>query len=63
MTCFTLYYFIPYEKIGKGVAAIGALWSTILGEIAKQIFGYYITNVATLRHIYGTYVFIVIVAF
>jgi len=60
---FTMHYFIPYEKVGKRVAAIGALWSTLLWEIAKQAFGYYITNVASLKNIYGTYVLIVIVAF
>ncbi|MBU8933698.1 MAG: YihY/virulence factor BrkB family protein [candidate division Zixibacteria bacterium] len=60
---FVLYYLIPYEKLQKRVVALSALWAAVLWEIAKQAFGYYITHAATLTAIYGTYVFLVVVAF
>ncbi len=58
-----LYYLIPYEKLNKRVVLYSGLWATILWEIARQAFGYYITHVASLKAIYGTYVFLVVVAF
>ncbi|MFQ6009032.1 MAG: YihY/virulence factor BrkB family protein [Candidatus Zixiibacteriota bacterium] len=60
---FTLYYLIPYEKLGKKVMAISALSATILWEVAKQAFGFYITNFATLKRFYGTYVLLIVIAF
>ena len=60
---FTLYYLVPYGRIGAGATVLSALCATVLWEIAKQIFGYYITNVATMKRIYGTYVLVIVVAF
>ncbi len=59
----TLYHLVPYGRLGRKVTALSALWATVLWEIAKQMFGYYITNVATLKRVYGAYVFIIVVAF
>jgi membrane protein len=58
-----IYYLIPYERLGIGVVIVSAFWATLLWEIAKQAFGYYVTNVATIGRIYGAYVMIVVVAF
>ncbi len=60
---FTLYYLIPYVKMSKRVTAVSAAVATILWEIAKQLFGYYITNFASLKKVYGTYVLLVVVIF
>ena len=60
---FIVYYLIPYIKLSKRVTAISALWAAILWEIAKQAFGLYINNFASLGKIYGTYVLIVVVVF
>jgi len=60
---FTLYYLIPYGKLGKKVTAVSALSATLLWEIAKQAFGFYITNFASLKRFYGTYVLMIVVAF
>ncbi len=60
---FVIYYFVPYKRIGFKTAALSALWASILWEIAKQLFGYYITHFATLGKIYGAYIFIVVVGF
>lgn len=60
---FSLYSFIPYAKLGRKVPALSALWAAILWEVAKRLFGYYLSNMATLDKIYGTYALIVVVAF
>lgn len=60
---YVLYTFIPYERVGKRVAAVSALSGAVLWEIAKQLFGYYITQVGTLGRVYGSYVLIVVIAF
>jgi len=60
---YTLYYLIPYDKLSKKATALSAVFSTVLWELAKQAFGYYITNFASLKRVYGTYVLIVVVAF
>jgi len=58
-----IYKFIPTKKIRKRSAAFGAIWAALLWEGAKQLFGYYIRNFPTLGMIYGTYIFVVVVAF
>jgi len=58
-----LYKFVPTKKISKRGVRFGAIWAAILWEIAKQIFGFYIYNFATLGKIYGTYVIVVVIAF
>lgn len=60
---YVLYNFITYEKIPRGVIALSAIWAAGLWEIAKQLFGFYLTNFASFKRIYGTYIFIIIIAF
>ncbi|PJB00488.1 MAG: hypothetical protein CO128_00500 [Ignavibacteriales bacterium CG_4_9_14_3_um_filter_30_11] len=59
----SLYRFIPIRKLPQKSIAIGAFWSTILWETAKQIFGYYIYHFGSISKIYGAYTFLVVVAF
>jgi len=58
-----LYKFVPTRKISKRGVKFGALWAALLWEVAKQIFGFYIYNFATLGKIYGTYALAVVIAF
>lgn len=60
---YVLYSFVPYAKLGRKIPAVSAFWATLLWETAKRIFGYYLTNVASLDKIYGTYALIIVVAF
>jgi membrane protein len=60
---FTLYHLIPYGTLSKKVTAVSALSATVLWEIAKQAFGFYITNFASLKRFYGTYVLLIVIAF
>lgn len=47
---------LPSCKVGWGQAAVGALFSALLFEIAKHLFGYYVANVAFQKYagVYGT---------
>lgn len=60
---FTLYNLIPKGRLGFKVPAVGAFWAALLWVAAKEIFGYYITNMASLKRIYGTYVLFAVVTF
>jgi len=60
---FTLYNLIPNRRLGFKVPAVGAFWAALLWVAAKEIFGYYITNVASLKRIYGTYVLFAVLTF
>jgi membrane protein len=57
---YVLYYFVPYVKVGRIAAGLSALVAAVFWEIAKELFGYYLTNFATLDRIYGAYIFIVV---
>ncbi len=58
-----LYYLVPYARLGWRVPALSAFWATVFWELAKWGFGYYITNLASLKQIYGAYVLVVAIAF
>lgn len=60
---FLFYYLIPYEKLGKRIPAVAAIWTTFLWELVRNLFGYYISHIANLNRIYGTYALIIVVAF
>lgn len=60
---FALYYLIPYEQLGKRVAAISAFWSTVFWEVARFIFGYYINHILSGSAFYGAFVLIIAVMF
>lgn len=57
-----VYSLVPYRKMKKRVYFISALWATILFEIAKNGFTYYVTNVANYSRIYGNIAFIIVTA-
>lgn len=60
---FALYYLIPYEKLGKKVAAMSAFWTVILWEAARIIFGYYSNNILNTNPFYGAFILIIAVLF
>ncbi|PKL81959.1 MAG: hypothetical protein CVV24_12625 [Ignavibacteriae bacterium HGW-Ignavibacteriae-3] len=55
---FLLYYLIPYEQLGKRVSLLSAFWATLLWEIARNIFKYYLTNILSGNPLYGAFVLI-----
>ncbi len=60
---FVMYFSIPYRRLPRRVVLVSAISATILWELAKQLFGFYISNFITLQRIYGTYVLVIVVAF
>jgi membrane protein len=58
-----LYYFVPYQKVGKKVIVVSAFWAAVLWSIAAEAFGYYISNIASINRIYGAYALAVVVIF
>jgi membrane protein len=58
-----LYYLIPYEKLGKKIPIVSALWATILWEVARNIFGYYVKNFLVINNVYGAFVLIIVIMF
>ncbi len=60
---FALYSLIPNKRLGFKTAAVGAFWAALLWAVAKEVFGYYITNMASLKRIYGTYVLFAVITF
>jgi membrane protein len=60
---YTVYSLVPYARLGYKVTALSAFWAASLWEAARELFGYYITHMASLKQIYGTYVLLVVVAF
>jgi membrane protein len=60
---FAMYYLIPYELIGRSVAAVCAFWATLLWELARGIFGYYINFVLKTNPFYGAFVLMIAIMF
>ncbi len=58
---FLLYYLIPYEQLRKRVALLSAFWTTLLWEVARNVFGYYIKHFFGSSAIYGAFVLIVVI--
>lgn len=58
---FTMYYLIPYAQLPKRVAAVSAFWTTLLWEIARSVFGYYVHNFLGTSALYGAFILIVVI--
>lgn len=59
---FAFYYLIPYEKLGKRVPIVSAFWATILWEIARVFFVYYVRNYLMTNKVYGAFVLMTVIA-
>nr|MBN2277738.1 YihY/virulence factor BrkB family protein [candidate division Zixibacteria bacterium] len=60
---YVMYWLVPHRRRPQKVILVSAISASVLWEVAKQLFGFYITNALTLRKIYGAYVLIIVVAF
>jgi len=59
---FVVYRFVPRRVTTVGNAAVGAFLATVLWELAKSGFAYYVRNVARYSGIYGTLEGIIVLA-
>ena len=60
---FLFYYLIPYENLGRRVPAVAAFWATLLWELAKSGFGYYVSHFLGAGKLYGAFILIVVIIF
>ena len=63
VTYAAIYWLVPLRKPGIRTILVSAVSASSLWLIAKEVFGYYIGHVATIRNIYGVYTFLVVAAF
>lgn len=60
---FTVYFFVPIKRQRVPVLLVSSIAAATLWHIVERLFGYYITNFFTIKQIYGTYSFLIVVAF
>ena len=59
---FVLYRFVPRRVTSVGNAALGALLATVLWELAKSGFAWYIRNLTRASNVYGALVGVIVLA-
>lgn len=60
---YLLYLLVPHEKLGSKVALVSAFWTTVLWDVARRVFGYYVTNFLSGNQFYGAFVLVMVVLF
>lgn len=60
---FLFYSLIPYAKLNKKVTFIGAFWATILWELARVFFGYYVQTFLQSNRFYEAFLLIIVLLF
>ncbi|MBK8911813.1 MAG: YihY/virulence factor BrkB family protein [Chlorobi bacterium] len=55
---YVIFRFMPYQRQQRHIILVGAITSTVLWEVARQVFGFYLTEFRTFGKIYGTYAFL-----
>lgn len=58
----SIYGLVPYRKMKKRIYFVSAFWATVLLELAKYGFSYYVTNIANYSKIYGNLAFGIVTA-
>ena len=49
--------------MGKTVPLVSAFWATVLWELARKVFGYYVSNFLSVNKIYGAFILIAVILF
>lgn len=60
---FLFYSLIPYAKLNKKVTFVGAFWATILWELARIFFGYYIHAFLQSNKFYEAFLLVIVLLF
>lgn len=60
---FIMYYLVPQTKLPFKVVILSSFSAAVLWKLAQYFFGLYITNVVSLKQVYGAYVLVVVIAF
>ncbi len=60
---FLFYSIIPYAKLNKKATFVGALWATILWEVARFAFGYYVEHFLQANKFYQAFLLVIVILF
>ncbi|MBU1097331.1 MAG: hypothetical protein CVV23_09400 [Ignavibacteriae bacterium HGW-Ignavibacteriae-2] len=60
---YVFYRLIPYADLGSKIPIISALWATVLWELARRLFGYYVYQFLSQNRVYGAFIIIVVILF
>jgi membrane protein len=60
---FLFYTLIPYAKLNRKVTFVGALWATVLWELARIVFGYYVQAFLQSNKFYEAFLLIIVLLF
>ena len=60
---FLFYSIIPYAKLNKKVTFVGAFWATVLWELARIVFGYYVQAFLQSNRFYEAFLLIIVLLF
>lgn len=60
---FLFYTLIPYAKLNRKVTFVGAFWATILWELARIVFGYYVKTFLQSNKFYEAFLLIIVLLF
>jgi len=60
---FIVYLTVPHRRLPLKAIMVSAFWAAVMWYVAERLFRYYITNVVSFKQVYGTYSFMVVVAF
>jgi membrane protein len=63
LTYAAIFFFVPDKRPPKRAILISAVSAVVLWELARQLFGLYISHVITLKRIYGAYSLLIFIAF
>jgi membrane protein len=60
---FLFYKLIPYAKMGEAVPLVSAFWAAVLWEVARRVFGYYVSHFLATNKIYGAFILFAVILF
>ncbi|PJA96412.1 MAG: hypothetical protein CO129_06685 [Ignavibacteriales bacterium CG_4_9_14_3_um_filter_34_10] len=60
---YVFYSLIPHEKLEQKVALVSAIWATVLWDLARKLFGFYVSNFLADNQFYGAFVLVMVVLF
>lgn len=60
---FIMYSLVPQARLPFNVIIISSFSAAVLWKLAQYFFGLYITNVVSLKQVYGAYVLVIVIAF
>jgi len=60
---YLVYLAVPHRRPPQRVLLLSAFTAAVLWNLAERLFGYYITHIVSFSRVYGTYSFLLVVAF